>query len=248
MHSTMNNLPPPGGLLSSNIASVGSKEDVYNRLVTQLVDWFGTDHAVLDAVLQAYVTTGVLNYSQLVYDNLQMRLQTATEDNLDLIAEDYFGLNGLPRRPGESDDSYRNRISANLLQERATRRGMDNALYILTGYHPIIFEPWRPLDCGGYNVDNSPYTIGYGTHGAYGSGSYAYQCFINVFVSAYQGMASRSGYNSYYFGYNATGSPAIGWYGGSYLDSTVVSDQDIYQTINLTKVEGTICWVAIHRI
>lgn len=242
-----NNMPPPSGTLLGGAPSIGSEQDVYNRLVAQLVNWFGTDHEVLDIVLKAYSTTGAFNYTQLAYDNLQMRLQTATEDNLDLISVDYFG-NGLPRRTDENDDSFRNRISANLLQERATRRGMDNALYILTGFRPILFEPWRPIDCGGYNVANVPQTIGYGTHGSYGSGSYAYQAFIDVFVSAYQGMASRSGYNSTYFGYNAVGAPAIGWYGGESSETTVVTDEDIYQTINLTKLEGTICWVAIHRI
>lgn len=220
---------------------------IYDRLVSQLPPWYGTDYTVLDTVLQAYVTTSGFNYNQLIYDLAQMRLQTAAGDNLDLLSQDYFG-GALPRREGEDDDSFRKRISANLLQERATRHGMENSLYILTGYYPNIFEPWRPSDCGGYNVANAPQTIGYGTHGSYGSSSYAYQCFIDVYVDGYYGMASRAGYNTDYMGYNAVGAPAVGWYGGQSERKSILTDEDIYQTINFTKPEGTTCWVAIHRI
>lgn len=243
-----NNLPVPGsvGVQTTN-STIGAAADVQNRLIAQLVNWFGTDHELLDTVLQAYVTTGVFNYSQLAYDNLQMRLQTATDDNLDLISQDYF--NGyLPRRTNESDDTYRQRITSALLLQRATRPGMDNALYVLTGFHPILFEPWRPFDCGGYNAAATAQSIGYGTHGSYGSGSYPYQAFIDVFLSAYSAMASRSGYNDYYFGYDAAGAPAIGWYGGETELSAIITEEDIYQCINLTKCEGTVCWVSIHRI
>lgn len=232
--------PPP-------LITVGSHQDIYNRLVyEQLPSWFGTDHAVLDTILEGLINTGMFNYQQYLYVVAQQRLQTATEDNLDLISKDYLG-DELPRRAGEDDTSYRNRISATLLQEKATRFGMDNALYILTGFHPVIFEPWNPQDCGGYNVADFPQTIGYSTHGSYGSGSYAYQCFIDVYVSPFQGMGSYSGYNDYFGGYNAAGDTAQLWYGGASEQTTIISDADIYKVINLTKVEGTVCWVSIHR-
>lgn len=241
------NILLPGQIDLSSFDVPDAEENIKSRLLNQLPVWFNTDHEVLDTVLESYVLTSIFNFSQLVYDRFQMRLQGAFGDNLDLISCDYFGTT-LPRRVDESDNAFKRRIKANLLQERATRHGMDNALYILTGYHPKLFEPWRPIDCGAYNVADSPYTVAYGTHGAYGSGSYAYQAFIDVYVSAYQGMASRSGYNDYYFGYNAVGAPAIGWYGSDALEQTVITDQDIYQTINMTKVEGTVCWVRINRI
>lgn len=252
MPSVNNNIPAPSGPIL-NATEIGDATDVYNRLIGQLPPWFGTLHPVLNVVLQAYIYTGVFNYSQLVYDNQQMRLQTATGDNLDLISQDYFE-NGLPRRTGEDDDSFRSRISANLLQERATRNGMESALYKLTGFYPIIFEPFNFYDCGAYNVIYpyvslayaDPNTPGTGT-GSYGSGSYPYQCFITVFVSQYQGMASYSGYDDYYFGYDAAGGLARGWYGGQSLERTIISDYDIYQTINLTKDCGTVCWVMIER-
>src|SRR5882762_2326312 len=94
-------------------AIVGSSEDVYARLIEQLAPWFGSAHPVLDTILQGYISAGVFNYQQLAYINLQMRLQTATDNNLNLISKDYLG-NTLPRRSAESDDSFRNRISATI--------------------------------------------------------------------------------------------------------------------------------------
>lgn len=232
--------------------AVGDDQDIYNRLITQLPPWFGSSHPVLDVILSAYVDTTSFAYnSQLQYVSPQMRIQTAYSDNLDLISQDYFG-GALPRRQDENDDSFRQRILATLLQEKATRHGMDNALFILTGFHPILFEPWYPPDNGGYNV---PSSLAYadsdvpGTgFGSYGSGSYPYQAFVDVFVSQYQGMGAYSGFNDLYGGYNAYGEPAQFWYGGESLLSTINSDRDIYQTINLTKVYGTLIWVAIHRV
>src|SRR6266853_6343626 len=93
-----------------------SADDIYNRLIQQLPKWFGKDHPLVDISLQAYLTTNGFNYSQLIYVYEQMRLQTAFSDGLDSFAKDYFGPN-LPRRTGENDDSYRNRISTNLLNE-----------------------------------------------------------------------------------------------------------------------------------
>jgi hypothetical protein len=220
-----------------------SEEDIYIRLIQQLPNWWGSDHAVVDVLLEAFITTNLLNYAQFSYVFLQLRLQTCTGDNLDLFSQDYFG-GYLPRRFDESDDSYRNRISATLLQEKSTRYGMQNALFLLTGIEPVIFEPWNPYDCGGYNVAS---TMGYDIAGSYGSGSYPAQVFIDVYVNGYDQMGGYSGYNDYYGGYNASGGLAALWYGGDSLIGIVVSDQDIYDTINLTKPEGVWCWVAIHR-
>lgn len=223
-----------------------SYEDIYKRLRDQLPQgWFESDDFNLNTVLQAYISTAYFNYNdQLLYLILQTRIKTATDINLDNISQDFFG-NQLPRRNGESDTLFRNRILANLLREKATRNGMSNSLYLLTGYYPTIFEPWNPFDCGGYNVYEA---LAYNTVGSYGSGSYPAQVFIDVYVDQYTGMGNYSGYNSYPFGYGAYGAPAIGWYGGQSLNIGIISDNDIYQLINMTKAEGVLCWVAIHRI
>lgn len=247
-----NNLGSPTLLQSA--PAIGSHDDIYNRLIQQLpTNWWGnsqflpnntpSSHPVLDTALESFITTMKFCYQQMQYVQLQMRLQTATQDNLDLISQDYLG-DTLPRYGGENDDSYRTRIEATLLQEKATRNGLSNALYLLTGFQPILFEPWRPLDCGGYNDYTS---LAYSTQGKYGSGSFAYQGFADVYVGQFQGMASYNGYNSLYGGYNSTGINAQLWYGSQSLENTIISDQFIYQTINLTKVFGTIVWTRIHR-
>lgn len=221
---------------------IWSKEGIYSRLLQQLPPWWGTIHPVLDILLQSFITTGFLNYQQFFYVFLQLRIQTATGNNLDLISRDYFG-GALPRKSsGENDTSFRNRILATLLQEKSTRYGMDNSLFRLTGFHPRIFEPWNPLDTGGYDVP----VMGYSTAGYYGSGAYPAEVFIDVYVNAYGNMANYSGYNDYFFGYSVYGGLAQGWYGGESLINRVIGDQDIYSTINLTKPEGVKCWVAIH--
>lgn len=222
----------------------GSNDDVYNRLLEQLPPWFGTDHPNLDTTLQAFINTATFHYAQYLYVALQQRLQTATDVNLDLISQDYLG-NELPRRLEEGDDLYRSRIYATLLRPKATRPAMQNGLFLLTGIQPKIFEPWNGANCGGYNDYQA---LAYNTIGSYGSGSFAYQCFIDVYVNAFSGMASWSGYNGYFGGYNAYGTPAVLWYGGESLNENILTDDDIYRFINLTKVEGTVCWVKIHRI
>lgn len=220
-----------------------SPEGIYLRLLQQLPSWWGTDHPIVDVLLRGFVTTAVLNYLQFRYVFSQLRIQTATGNNLDLISLDYFG-GTLPRHTNEPDFSYRNRILATLLQEKTTRYGMSNALFLLTGIQPIIFEPWNFYDCGAYN---NVETLAYNTHGLYGSGSYPGQVFIDVFVNAFSTMGYYNGYNDYYFGYNAVGDLARGWYGNDSLIREIVTDEDIYQVINITKPEGILCWVRIHR-
>jgi len=233
---------PLNNLLQSSVAPIGSDNDLYRRLLTQLADWFGNvgSHPVLDVVLEAFINTGTFHYTQYQYVVLQTRIKTATDDNLDQISKDFLG-DELPRRGDESDDSYRNRILATILQEKATRYGMSNALYILTGYYPLIFEPWNSVDAGACN------STAYCNISYCGSGSYPYQCFIDVYVSGYTGMGNYGGCNTNVMGCNIIDVNARNWCGGGSLDSTPISDDDIYKLINLTKQEGTICWVKIIR-
>lgn len=226
--------------------ATGDKSDILNRLIANTPDWFGDTYPLVTAIFNAFATTGSFLYSQDTYIKLQTRIKTATEDNLDLISTDYFG-NELPRRGGETDDQFRQRILSFLLLQRATRPGLFNAIKLLVGSKapdPILFEPWRPIDCGGYNVAS---TMGYSIAGKYGSGSYAYQGFADVFVENGAGMANYSGYNDFLGGYGAYGNLASLYYGGESLINFVVSDADIYKLIAATKAEGTIVWTRIHR-
>jgi len=181
--------------------AVGDQNDIYNRLISQLPPWFGTDHPNLDALLAAYVgftrsiktpTTAYFHYNnQYLYAKLQLRVQTATDINLDLIAQDNFGPN-LPRLPNETDGSYRQRILGNLPPQGATRQAMINKLFILTRHIPVIIEPQSGIDQGYYH---QPATLAYNTYGAYGSFSYPYQFWVYAFLDSYTGMGKYPGYN-----------------------------------------------------
>jgi hypothetical protein len=177
--------------------AVGDSTDISNRLINNLPNWFGTNHPNLDAILQAFngsapnnITTTYFHYQQYQYVLAQTRLQTATGNNLDLISQDYLGT-FLPRKAGENDDTYRQRIKAFLLLPRATRTAMSNAILLLTGYTPLIIEPFDGSQ-GYYNV---PQTLAYNTFGAYGSFSYPYQAWIYVYLYTYQGMSNYPGYD-----------------------------------------------------
>ena len=96
----------------------------------------------------AYLITAFNAYAQMQYDWLQLRIGAyeiakdpnypddfpiypiADGNNLDLIAQDFFGTD-LIRRPGESDDSFRNRILSGVMRLKASRPAMYNALLAL---------------------------------------------------------------------------------------------------------------------
>ena len=81
------------------------------------------------------------------------RIATAEDIALDNIATDYFGSIAafeptVVRQPGESDDSFRARIYANLLQSGGTRADISRVVELLTGEVPRICEPWNLMDNG----------------------------------------------------------------------------------------------------
>lgn len=162
--------------------AIGDINDVKARLLQNLPSqWFGLgENLILSAVLLGFATPTAFNYTQFAYILLQTRLQTATQDNLDLISLDYFG-HEFPRNVGEMDNAYRKRLLALLLLERGTKKGLHDAIVIMTGHEPVMFEPWDGAFCGYYNVAS---TLGYNIFGCYGTGggAGAYQGWIDVFV------------------------------------------------------------------
>ena len=84
-----------------------------------------------------------------------IRVKTAYGTALDIISVDYFGPNGLPRNPGESDTSFRTRILQMLLIPRVTRAAIQNAVKILTGNAPRMAEPWTAGgDCAALDLNS----------------------------------------------------------------------------------------------
>ena len=146
--------------------ATGDKTDVYGRLMAMLPRWFGdlTIAPLISALLQAFATTHSYVYTLIAYATLQVRIKTATDGWLDMIAADFFGPT-FYRRAGQSDTSFRAAIVLNLFRERGTRNSVIKILTDLTGRAPLIVEFNRPTDTG---VWGGPY-LGYGLAGAYGS-------------------------------------------------------------------------------
>ncbi|QAU22607.1 hypothetical protein EO087_00305 [Dyella sp. M7H15-1] len=107
----------------------------------------------------------------------------------------------------------------------------------LTDRAPVIIEPTRPADCGGYGAPNG----GYGVAGAYGSLLLPYQAFVIAFrpFSA-QGVAGMAGYDSPAGGYGVAGG-----YSSLSLITAGVSDAAIFAAVDAVKPAGTIVWVRI---
>jgi hypothetical protein len=223
--------------------AIGDSNDFITRINAVLPSWFsGTSNPILTGLLAAYSNTGVFIYNQELYVQLQTRISTATDNNLDLIANDFFGVNNFPRGANEGDASYRSRILASIVRERATRRGMSNVLTLLTGYAPLIQVPSNPGDCGGYAVAG----CGYGVAGIWSNPlppSTAYQCFITVYTSVSSGIASVPGWNIDYAAWNISGT-RTSWV-NSFQFNDALNATQIYQVINSTKIEGSTCWVLI---
>ena len=212
---------------------IGSLGDLFKRIKSLLPGgWFG-ESPVIDGVVTGIARLLSDTHAFIVYARDQTRIRTATDGFLDLIARDFFGST-LKRRTGEIDPPLRQRILAQLFAEKVTRRGVIKALESLTGRTPLVFEPTRPADTGGYNTNS----LGYGVAGGYGSLALPFQAFITAYRPAGQGIPLVAGY----------GSPSGGLLPhrprASYasLNDVVgaVTDQDIYAAIDAAaKPVGT---------
>ena len=111
--------------------------------------WFPDSAPVLDGLLSGLASGWSWAYQLLRYVKAQTRIATATDVWLDIIANDYFG-DRLARRAGQSDGAFRNRIQRELFRERGTRGAIIAVLHDLTGRAPLVFEPARTTDTGGY--------------------------------------------------------------------------------------------------
>lgn len=211
----------------------GDQENILQRLKVVLPAWFGDDTPNLDAILNAYSVTAAYNYRLYEYLKLQTRIKTATDDNLDLISRDYLG-NRLPRRKNEDDNSFRNRILAFLLPFPATREGISDAIYALTGRRPDIFEPWNVNDTGALNND---FYLNISQLGALPD---AYEA--TFFITVYRPIAEGSDWpalnNDFYLGFDS-------YLWSPQLIGRQVADEDILAIIQATKACGVTALVEI---
>ena len=154
----------------------GDQADQTARLKRVLAPWFGNGSTpILDAFLQAPAWALAFVYSLYAYAKLQVRIATATDGFLDLIAFDYFGP-AIGRKAGQTDGSFRAVIQASILRERNTRKALIKVLQDVTGRTPILLEPSVVSDMGAWD---SPYGY-WDTQGAWGA-SLPYQMFLIAF-------------------------------------------------------------------
>lgn len=172
----------------------------------------------------------------------QTRIATATDVWLDIIAQDFFG-DRLIRRTGQDDAVFRNRIRRELFRERGTRGAIVAALQDLTGRVPIVFEPARSTDTGGYASwsGSGGGGVGYGGGGGWGSLTLPFQCFITAFRPIGSGIATVAGWGWPAGGY---GLGAIE-YASLDMMQGQVTDQDIYAAVADVLPVAAIGWTRI---
>ena len=217
--------------------ATGDQDDFVSRIKSIMpMKWFDDTNPILEAVINGYASVLAWIYQLYAYAVLQTRILTATGGWLDIIAYDFFGER-IKRAAGQSDEDFLNIIKINLFRERGTRQAMIDVLKDLTGNEPIIFEPTRPQDTGGYGGP----TIGYGMAGGYGSLLMPYQALVTAYRPRGAGIPYVGGYTSTVSGYST---PSRGEY-ASYSQITSVTDAQIYAAVASVKMEGTVIWVRI---
>jgi hypothetical protein len=141
----------------------GDASDVVRRLKAVLpARWFPDSAPLLEGLLAGLADAWAWLYSLLRYARQQTRIATATDGFLDLIAQDCFG-GRLVRAGGQTDAAFRAIIQREMLRERGTRAAVISVLTDLTGRAPVVFEPARPADTGGWGL-----ALGYGAGGGWG--------------------------------------------------------------------------------
>ncbi len=221
--------------------AIGDQSDVFNRLKSVVPRWFGDTAPVRDALLQGFAQAGSFIYSLYAYSKLQTRIKTATDGWLDMIAADFFGT-WLLRKAGQSDAVFRNWIIVNLLRERATRYSIQKVLQDLTGRAPVISEPLRPLDTGGYGVGGVGYGVGTATYGSMAVGPY--QAWVIAYRVNGAGIPYVAGYSVPTGGYSQASRAELADISDANANA---DDAAIYAAIDSVKPAGTIVWTQIRN-
>jgi hypothetical protein len=222
--------------------AIGDSADIVSRVRKLLpARWFAWGAALRDALLGGLADQAAWCYSFVAYARLQSRIATGTGLWLDIIAFDFLGR--FIQRGGASDAVFRALITATILKERVTRKGMFEAVKTLTGNDPWIFEPWNTRDTGAYSnkAKGQLYgQMGYGVgRGGYGNMNLPAQVFMIVIRGAPSGVAKVAGYGGYPGGYGRGSVEYI----GSYSRLSGITDQQIEQLITFTKPTGVTVWL-----
>lgn len=129
---------------------IGGSANVLKRIWRVLPKgWFQWGAPNRDAILGGLSDSASWCYGLVQYARQQTRLSSANGIWLDIFAYDFLGRTLV--RNGLIDDSFRALIRSTVLQERVTRLGMIEAVTLLTGKAPWVFEPWNTGDTGAYS-------------------------------------------------------------------------------------------------
>jgi hypothetical protein len=222
----------------AEVSPAGEVDYEANRIFSLMpAGWFGDAPPFVSALIYGFAAINAFLFSLISYAKLQTRIKTATDGFLDLIALDFFGYT-LVRKSGQTNDSFRNTIIANLFRERGTRKSITSVIKDITGTTPEIFEPSLPKDTGGYGLA----VCGYGAAGRYGSLSLPYQSFVTVTKPKVATIPLVAGYRVPVGAYSTNS--RIKYSSLSEMPSSA-SDADIYQAIESVRPSGTVIWVRI---
>lgn len=223
---------------------IGDTDDFVKRLKAVLPSrWFPDRSPILDGVLTGLASACAWLYGLLGFVRQQARIETASGIWLDVIAADFFGQ-GMSCRPAQLDDDFRASIRRELVRERGTRAAVIAALADLTGRKPVIFEPARASDTGGYGgLHGGGGGLGYGIVGGWGSLHLPFQCFVTAYRPRGTGIAAVAGWGTGAGGY---GRGAIE-YASLSMIAGQVTDSDIFASVAAVMPVNTIAWTQIRN-
>jgi len=167
------------------------------------------------------------------------RLDTCEGDQVDIYADDFYGVGGLPRKTGESDASYKQRIQAGLFIPYTTREAFTQAITQLTGIAPRLISPWIAGQTAAYDwysyydIDDEAYPA------LYGDSSLSYQAFVIADLPPATGSEQATAI----WGYDAGAAYDI--YTGTYWNlqaANFTSQADLDALINRIKAFGITIW------
>ena len=221
--------------------AVGDQTDISSKIFRWVpAKWFPSPDAAafVNAIVQGLAAGLASIYSMIAYAALQVRIATATDGFLDLIAGDFFG-DRLPRGNAELDPLYSARIRREIMRERVTREAIDRVVYDTTGNHPTIIELDRTSDIGTYRQG-----FAYGV-GSYGSKGAPFQVFVTTPRQNPVVFPLLAGYRSYPGGYRG---PYSAYALPSIFPAPQPPDAAIIAAIESVRAAGITVWLQLTNV